>query len=114
MGSEYFEVAQATAVVGYDALTLYPKLGRRPFSRRIARLGLGGSAVAADYDMEAFVEGVSLGTFKNLAGGASIPPKVEGEFQRVNIPVPAHFLLELKFTTQPTTNAALGIIESVP
>jgi len=82
--------------------------------RRLVRVGLGGSAAVADYDVEIFVEGTSFGTFKNLAGGSGVPPKVDGEYQRVNIPIPPNFLLELKYTTQPTTNPALGFLDFSP
>ena len=100
-----------TAAVNDDVAEA--KWSRKPYGRRITTIGIGGSAQPGDCQVHLEIEGVDMGEFKNMKGGANTYPDAETS-QRTNIPVPPNYLVEILIDIVPTTNDGLLMIEFVP
>jgi hypothetical protein len=111
MAVERFTIA-TTDAVNSDVIS-GTSYSRKPYPRRVTGLGLAGSTAPQDYGVELRVEGVDMGTYYNIVGGASTSPNRDSTYA-LNVPIPANYLLEIILLAAPATNAGVGIISFSP
>lgn len=94
-------VAAATAILGYDVLT--NKVWRKsPITRRIVAVGLTGSAVINDSEVELYVNNELVAVFTPTTIGVVVPKR--DDILPVNIMVPGGAELTFKVSDAPATN----------
>lgn len=110
MSRYWSDVAQATAVVGYNLLK--DKAWRiAPFPRSLLRVGFTGSAAIGDCDAEVRVGGAVIGTINNTKLGMA---SNQDDMLNLLSAIPANLEIEIVVTTAPTTNPVCVMLEFSP
>lgn len=96
--------------VNHDLFADEVEVRSRNFPRVLTGLGLCGSTAAFDCEVKLLVNGLKMGTFRNLAAGG--PTK--DHILKTAIPVPANATLECLVIIDSTANPFLFLLEFVP
>jgi len=100
MPSYQVGVAAATAIVGFDMFTGEP-WARTPQRRVINEIGVTGSAVVGDSEVELFVDEVRIGNFFN---SALLVPQFDSMIALGRLLVPGGSLLRCLVRDAPATS----------
>lgn len=99
-------VAQATAVAGYDLLQSQ-EWRQRPYRRVLKSIAYSGSAAVGDCSVELFIDSRKVGKFFNTRLAMFNRDDI---IQAGNLFIPAGSVLRAIAVTQPTTNQVfLGV-----
>jgi len=101
-------IAQATAVAGYDLFKDEPE-ARQSFARVIKAVGVVGSAALGDIAPELIIGGVKQGKFTNTTAGVSSTNGgaclINRDLKEVDIFVPANAQVQMIMNVAAATNA---------